>query len=521
MKRNTIEKPIFYATIIVTLLVIIPMIINPEGANNLMNSAFGKLMNNFGWTYLWFAVLALIVCMYIAFSNYGKIRLGEPDEKPQHSTFSWVAMLLCAGIGSSLMYWSSIEWAYYFMSPPYGAEPFSTVAADWATSYGLFHWGISAWAMYTLPTIPIAYVYWVRRNPSMKLSTACSGVIGEKRANGWFGKAIDIFFIFGLMGGCGTSIGLGTPMITAGLNSLFGIPKSFTVDLIIIICWCLVIGLSLYRGLEKGLKQLSTLNLKMAIFVLLFVLFVGPTFFILNTTSDALGHMFQNFAKMSFWTDSVGGSGFPQGWTVFYWAWWVVVAPFMGIWVAKISKGRTLKELILAEIIWGSLGCWMSYSILGNYALHLEINNIVPITEIIANQSTYDAIVAMLLHLPFGKVILFLFISTMFVFLSTTMDSAAFTTALVASKDLEFGEDPAKWYRVFWGFLLAALPISLLFTGGSLRALQTSSAVASPPILIIFIIMIVSFFKWVKEDNALEKYSGNVAKNITKKENIL
>ncbi len=306
--------------------------------------------------------------LWFAFGKYGSVRFGGQDAEPEFRTLSWIAMLFCAGIGTSLLYWATIEWVYYYQAPPFGIEAESAEAADWAAMYGLFHWGPMAWALYCIPALPIAYAFHNRKIPFLRISQACRGVIGD-RADGPLGKLIDVLFIFGLVGGTGTSLGLGTPILSESISTLTGIERTFALDAFVIVIWTAIFGTTVYLGMEKGIKRLADANVYLGFFLLAFVLVFGPTVFILDTFTNSLGLLATNFLKMSFYTDPVGASGFPQTWTVFYWAWWIAYAPFMGLFVARISRGRTIRQVVAANLVWGSLGCWLFFATFGNTAL--------------------------------------------------------------------------------------------------------------------------------------------------------
>jgi BCCT family betaine/carnitine transporter len=498
---SKIEYKVMVPSIIALVAMCLLIFAYPEASGGVIRALNTSATTHLGWLYLLFAAGCLIFLLYAAFSRrFGNIRFGGDDARPDFSTYSWIGMLITAGLGSSIMYWGSIEWASYVVGPPFGVEPGSVESYVWASSYGLFHWGPSAWAIYCIPPLPIAYAYWNRQRPILKLSTACEGVIGQKHSEGFWGKLIDIFFVVGIIGGCGTSIGLGTPMISTGLNVLFGVPKTFTTDLMIIIVWVVLFGGACYIGVEKGIKRLSDLNFNSALIFLGVIFIIGPSSFIINNLTEGVGTMMQNYFKMSLTTDVISEGGFPQGWTIFYWAWWLVVAPTMGLWVARISRGRTVREVVLAEIIICSAGCWLIYGVLGNYGMYLDLKNIEPISKIAAESSNYEAIAAMMLHLPFGKVFLFLFCAIMFLFLATTIDAIAMTLAMATSRNLQVGEDPPPVYRIYWVAALVILPLALMFSGGALKLLQASSQITSPPLMVIFIIMTASFVKWVRKD---------------------
>src|SRR5699024_784215 len=276
----------------------------------------------FSWLYLWFAVAVAGLLIWLAFSRYGKIKFGDRDDKPEFSTLSWISMIFTAGIGGGIMYWGVIEWGYYYNDPPMQAEPHSVEAASWASSYPLFHWGITAWALFCLPALALAYVYHVRKQRTLRLSDACRGVIGD-RADGWLGKLIDVLFIFGIVGAAGTSLGLEVPLVSDSISRITGAAGGTTLDIIVIAVWTLLFGTSVALGLQRGLKRLANFNVWLAGALGLFILILGPTVFIVENFTHSVGMMLSNVMRMSFYTDPVGGSGFDEEWTVFYWGWWI------------------------------------------------------------------------------------------------------------------------------------------------------------------------------------------------------
>jgi BCCT family betaine/carnitine transporter len=408
-------------------------------------------------------------------------------------------MLFCAGIGTSLLYWATIEWVYYYQAPPFGIEAKSAQAAHWGAMYGLFHWGPMAWALYCLPALPIAYAFHNRKIPFLRISQACRGVIGD-RADGPLGKLIDVLFIFGLVGGTGTSLGLGTPILSASISTLLDIERTFALDAFVIAIWTAIFGTTVYLGMEKGIKRLADANVYLGFFLCAFVLIAGPTVFILDTFTNSLGLLVTNFVKMSLYTDPVGQSGFPQTWTVFYWAWWIAYAPFMGLFVARISRGRTVREVGSANLIWGSFGCWLFFAVFGNTALHDHLGGTVPVIETMNQQSPQAAIVAVVEALPMGTVVLILFVAMCFIYSATTLQASAYTIASVASKDLVAGEtEPRRWNRLFWAVALGGMAVALMYLGG-LEPLQTASLIVAVPLMFVIALSVWSFLRWLKED---------------------
>ncbi|GAM74684.1 choline-glycine betaine transporter [Vibrio ishigakensis] len=257
------------------------------------------MTDKLGVLYLSLGIAAILFMLYVIFSDMGQIKLGEADEEPEFNTSSWAAMLFCGGIGASILYWGGIEWAYYYQSPPFQLEPGSEEAIRWAATYGLFHWGPIAWSIYLVPALPIAYFYYVRKQPVLKISSALMPVLGEKRANGGLGKFVDVLFVFGMLGGAATSLGLAAPLINGGLHHIFGIPNNTLSQVGVLLLCTAIFGYSAYAGLEKGIKFLSNINFWGAMGLLAFVFCAGPSVFMLETGLDSIGRMLSNFFVMA------------------------------------------------------------------------------------------------------------------------------------------------------------------------------------------------------------------------------
>ncbi len=350
----------------------------------------------------------------------------------------------------------------------------------------------------------MAYSFFVRKDHSLKISAACRGVLG-KHADGFLGKAIDVLVIWSMIGGLGTSLGLGVPMISAVVSDLFGIEPSLWLNVVIIIIWTFIFSSSAYLGLYKGIRKLSDWNVYMALGLALFVIIVGPTLFILSYFTNSLGLMLDDFLRMSLYTDPIAKSGFPQTWTVFYWAWFAATAPFIGIFVARISRGRSIRELVFNVLMWGSLGSWLYFGVFGGYAMDLELSGKLSLTEILTEQSEQAVIVAVLNSLPLPMVVSIFFVILGFIFLATSIDSASYVIASVATQKLGPTTEPARWHRLLWGVLLSALAISLTIVGG-LDVVQTSSVLVSVPVLIMYVLMGLSLIKWLKKNEHLHVY---------------
>jgi BCCT family betaine/carnitine transporter len=499
MEQSRVDWPSFGACVAIIVLVCIPLAASPDTAGAMLQATYDYIAIEFGIFYLLASVAAISFLVVLASSRFGHVRLGDADSKPEFSQVSWIAMLFCAGVGAGLMYWCATEWAFYYESPPFGAEPRSAEATEWASTYGLFHWGFTAWAFYCLPAIAIGYPYYVKKMDVLRFSLSCNWFL-RGREQGPLARLIDFLFMIALIGGAATSLGFSAPMIAACLAWLFDTSTSFELEVVVMgICVGLFV-ISVWLGLTKGIKRLSDINMFLALSLLTFILLVGPTVFLLKTSLNGLGMMTQNFLRMNFWTDPFSDSGFVESWTVFYWAWWIAFAPYVGLFITRISRGRTIRQIITGMLLFGSLGSWIFYMIIGNYALFLQLTEKIDFVGIMNSVSGNAAIVATLETLPLAPLVIGVFALVSIVFAATTYDSASYSLASGATLHLSAGDDPARWHRVFWAFALAVLPISLMFIGG-LKTMQVVLLVVSLPVLIVGVVMSVSLVKTLRADH--------------------
>ncbi|KGX93744.1 choline transporter BetT [Pontibacillus halophilus JSM 076056 = DSM 19796] len=491
MKHSVIDWPTFLFSVFVLVTLCTTLFLHPEGSKDWLTSAHEAVIADTGIFYLWIGFASLLFLIWVCTTPYGRIHLGQQGEGPAFSFFSWISMLFCAGIGSGIIYWGTIEWAYYYMDPPFRLPIHSIEAIEWSAAYGLFHAGPTAWAMYCLPALPIAYLYHVKGTSILKLSEACRPVLGN-RVDGWIGKGINILFMIGILGASGTTLGISVPMIAAFVHEVFGVPHTYILDLCILAVCTTIFSISVYAGLDKGIQRLSNWNVYLALFLLLIVLVFGPTLFILKVSTNSVGLITEHMLRLNTWIDPIGHSGFPEQWTLFYWAWWIVYAPFIGMFIAKISKGRTIKQMIMGTLCFGTLGCWLFYSILGNYALSLQLNQEMGVTSILMQQDAPAAIADIFHTLPLGKVVLVLFALLSIIFLSTTYDTSSYMLAAV-TQNIVNGE-PARWNRLFWAFGLSLPATGLMFIGG-LTALQSVTIIVAIPSMAMMVILAWSFIK--------------------------
>lgn len=486
-----IDTPTFAGALGLLVMVTVPLLVFPVEGAQMVAAAKLFMTDTLGGVYLTIGLAAFFFMLYLIFSDVGSIKLGEPDEAPEYSTASWAAMLFCGGIGASILYWAPIEWAYYYQNPPFNMMGGSEAAVLWSTVYGPFHWGPIAWSIYLVPAIPISYFFYVRRQPVLKVSTALAPAIGDKRAQGWQGKVVDVLFVFGLLGGGATTLGLAAPLINEGLSVLLGIDASTGMQIIVLLVCTAIFGYSAYAGLDKGIKRLSNINFWGVLLLLAFIFVVGPTVFMFNTGIDAFGRMLSNFFDMATWTEPFAGlagfmkTRFPQEWTVFYWAWWLVFSPAMGLFIARISRGRTIKEVVVGSLFFGSMGCFLFFMVLGNYALHLQLTGALDVISLL-NAGGPAAVFGILETLPLAIVVIVAFTVLAVIFTATTFDSISYILAAVVQSDV--AEEPMRWNRLFWAFALSLMPITLLLLGG-LQTLQTAAIVGGLPLIVISVLL--------------------------------
>ncbi|MCG8571685.1 MAG: BCCT family transporter [Spirochaetes bacterium] len=496
-----IDKAVFVPATVVTLALGLLFFIFPEGSNKILGQIHKFTTNELGWFFLLFTFAMLILCLYYAFSKMGNIVLGIKGEKPQFSKFVWLGMILTSGTGGSLLYLGAIEWIWIMGAPPFGVEANSLDAARWASAYGMFHWGPSAWAFYIAVAIPIGYFFFVKKEKNMKMSEYARPLLG-KWSDNIPGHILNFLYIFGLLGGVLTSLALGTPAISSGFAHMFGLSKSnVAIDIIVILLWTFIPLLGLVLGLKKGIAKLSDWNIKGDIVLLSIILIFGPTFFILNQSTDALGLMLQNFTYMSLTTDIIPKNGFPQGWTIFYFSWWAVYALPFGLFIAKISKGRTIREVVVGGLTAGSLGCMLFYMVLPNFGIHLQLTGKADLVKALSEQGRGGVVIEMFQHAPGGYFMIIFFTVICLLSYITGHAAVGYSLAAASEKKLARDQDPQKWNMAFWLVLAGFVSLGLyLLNPSALKPLQTVSILTGFPICFAMVVLILSFMKQLKKD---------------------
>ena len=503
-----LDKLLIAVSMVFVLGIVACLYLFPEGSQNVANRIFGAMTDMFGSLTLIFAFGGILLLMLVSFSKYGRIKLGEGE--PEYSTFKWVSMMICCGLGSATVYWAFIEWAYYIGTPGLGIQAGSQPAFEMSVPYTMFHWGISAWTLYALAGIPIAYHFHVRKNRGLSLSGIISSITGLKQ-DGVICRIVDVLFIFICFGGLSITLGVSVPLVTEIFCSVVGITPSFIINLLIIVVLSVIYSFSSYIGLKKGMAKISDWNIKLVIIFCIGVVVCGPTLFIISNTTQSIGLMFQNFIHMSLFTDSIGKSGFPEAWTIFYWLYWITYAPFTGIFIAKVSKGRSIRSVVANTLISGSAGCFGFFGILGSLSLNRQLTGSVDMVGMLGAGQGNQSIVQVLRTLPAGPVFMVIFCIITLLFLATTLDGAAFTMATPSTVGLKNDEEPHPMLRLFWCIMLSLVPLTMILINADLNTIKTCAIITAVPIIFIMLVMLVGWLRWMAAD-----YRGVTSEELEK-----
>lgn len=500
MTKNgpAVDWRVFIPALIVVLLAAVPLIAYPELASSTITAWRSVVLTNFLWLYLLIGLAAVIFCGWLALGRYAHVKLGSEGEAPEYSNIHWAAMMFTAAIGASVIAWGFAEPIFYLQTPPLGIVPGSAKSFEWAHMYPMLHWGLIPWAFYTVPAVPIAYMLYVKRTPTLRISSACDGalpVAGREQIK----TVIDVLIVLGVVSGVATTLGLGVPLLSAMLTTLFEVEDTYIIKLGVLALWAMLFGASVYRGLKNGIRLLADFNIVLAVIALLFILLAGPTLFILDLTVNSVGLMFNNFLTTATWTDPIEGGSFPRDWTGFYWAWWIAYTGMVGLFFGRISRGRTIRQVVVGIIGWGCLGTWLCLAVMGGYSLYLESTGLLDVSEILSSQGMSFVNALAIASLPFGKITLAIFCVLVLVFGATTIDSSAFVVASVCSRNLKNDQEPLVGMRIVWALLLALISAGIV-QAGTLDVVQSITVLGSLLLIPIVLLLSVSLVRWLNKD---------------------
>ncbi len=476
----------------IILVLCIFFVIDPEGSTGALGAVRGFLGDDFGVYYLIVGLGIFLAALYMAFSKYGNIVLGKPGEKPEYSFFAWGSMMFTAGLAADILFYSICEWILY-ANEPHLAELGSI--QDWASTFPLFHWGPIVWSFYASLAACFAFMLHVRGCHKQKYSEACRPILGAYTDKAP-GKLIDVLAVIALIAGTATTFSIATPLLSRALCTLFGVTDSKWLTITILLIICTVYTVSVLRGMQS-VNFLARICMYVFYALLIYVLVFGnQARYIIETGFSAIGNLAQNFIVLSTWTDALRTSNFPQNWTIFYWAYWLVwcvAAPFF---MGSISRGRTVRQVVLGAMVFGLSSTFLSFIILGNYSLGLQMHGILDVMGIYAeNGDLYDTIIRVIQTLPVYQIVLVLLVVSMIAFYATSFDSITLVASAYSYKEIGEGEEASKGMKFFWAILLIMLPIALLFSESSMNNLQTVSIIAAFPIALVIALIIASFFK--------------------------
>ena len=469
----------------------------PNESNDIISKIRFFFGDTMGIYYLIIGVGVLLISIFLSFSKYGDIVLGEPNEKPKYSFFAWGSMMFTCGLAADILFYSFAEWVMYAANSH--IEELGSIE-EWAGVFPIFHWSFIPWAFYLVLAVVFGFMLHVRKRNRQRYSEACRPILG-KHTDGIIGRIIDLFALFALLAGTATTFSVATPLMSAIIVELFGITISRTaVTIIILLITCAMYTCAVLHGF-KGISFLAKMCIYLFFGLLLVVLLIGGEGkFIIENGFQSLGKMFQNFIELCTFTDPGRTSNFPQDWTIYYWAYWMVwcvAAPFF---IGNISKGRTIKQTIFGGYVFGVGSTIVSFVVLGNYSLGLQTSGAADfIAQYAADGDLYGLILNIINTMPLSNVILVITILCMIAFYATSFDSIAYTAACYSYKKLGEDEHPHKLIGLLWCVLLIILPIALVFSESSMNNIQSISIISAFPIGIIMIIMIAGFMKDIKE----------------------
>ena len=494
MKETNVNNLVFRLSLLLTGGIALWAVAFNKSFTIVSDAIYNFLTKQFGWLYLAAMLFFVVFILLIAFSQWGKIRLGPDDSRPEYSTVSWFAMLFGAGMGVGLVFWGISEPVSHYIAPMAGIAPASAEAADFAMKASFMHWGIHPWANYAIIGLALAYFQFRKGKPGL-ISSVLEPVIGTKRR--WLNHLVDILAVFATVAGVVTSLGLGVLQINSGLNYLFGIPTSLLIQIIIIAVISVIYIWSAVSGIEKGIKLISDANLYIAFALMAATILVGPKLDMVNSFTNALGGYLNNFIQDSLGLNTYGDNSWVENWRIFYWAWWIAWAPFVGIFIARISKGRTIREFIAGVVAAPTLGSLVWFAIFGTMGIKLGADGILSTEALQEVAATPEVgLFVVMQKYPFGMLLSLVALVLLCTFFITSANSGTFVLSMLTS---DGALNPPNNKKVLWGIVQSVMAVGLLIAGG-LKPLQIISIAAAFPFIFIMLFTCVSLVKALKDE---------------------
>ena len=500
-KKGKKFSPVFiYSAIIVAIIVLIGAIV-PEQFDSITSSISGWITDKLGWYYLILTTIIVFFCVFLIFSPIGKLKLGKPDDKPEFNTISWFAMLFSAGMGIGLVFYGAAEPMSHFAAPP-TASPKTTEAFTESLRSTFFHWGFHAWAVYGVVALALAYAQFRKDEPGL-VSRTLRPLLGDK-VEGPIGTIIDVLSVFATVVGVAVSLGMGALQINGGLNYLFGVPNNVWVQSLIIVVVTILFIISAWSGLSKGIQYLSNANIGLGTILMIVALIVGPTVLILNMFTSSIGSLFNTFLFNSFDTAALNSQKreWMSSWTLYYWGWWLSWSPFVGVFIARVSKGRSIREFISGVLLVPALVSFLWFSVFGVLGIEMGKKH----SELF-KMSAETQLFGVFNHLPLGMILSLVALILIGSFFITSADSATFVLGMQTT----YGSlEPSNVVKVTWGIAQSLIAFILLLAGGgdgaeALGALQSAAIISALPFSFVVILMMISFYK---DANQERKFLG-------------
>lgn len=495
MRDKKTGNVVFYVSLVLIAVIAIWSVAFNKSFTVVSNAVFTFLTTKFGWLYLLAMAVFFLFILYVAFGRYGKIRLGGDDSRPEYSNLTWFGLLFGCGMGVGLVFWGVAEPLTHYLNPA-GGKGATPEAADFAMKSFFMHWGILPWANYAVIGLALAY-FMFRKKKKGLVSGILEPLIGEKRAEGWLGKTVDILAVFATVAGVVTSLGLGTLQINAGFQHLFGIPSTLAVQIIIIVVVSVLYIGSAVSGIEKGIKVISDTNLYVAIGLMTVCFIVGPKIEILNSFVNGLGQYVGNFIPDALRIDAYGDNGWIGSWRVFYWAWFIAWAPFVGVFIARISKGRTIREFVMGVVLVPALASCIWGAVFGSLGINLGEKGILAVEQLKKIAAAPEVgLFVVLKEYPLGFLLSIVAIISLCAFFITSANSGVYVLSMLTT---EGDINPPNNKKILWGIIQSVMAVGLLMAGG-LKPLQTISLAAAFPFIFIMFAACASFIKAIGKE---------------------
>ncbi len=492
---HPVDRIVFGVALVLTVAFVVWGIAHPPSLSSVATATLAVVIDNLGWAFVLATTGFVILILFLAFSRLGKVRLGKDTDRPEFSTFSWISMMFATGMGIGLIFWGAAEPLSHLVTPPLGlAPPVTDAAAKLSLQYTLFHWGLHPWALYGVVGLALAYATFRKGRPNLLSSI----VFPNRDVRSGARRTVEVFAVVVTVFGAATSLGLGAIQINSGLEFALGIPTSTWVAIVAIAVLTALFVASAVSGVGRGVKWMANINAFLAIFLLVFIFVFGPTVFLLNTFPETIGNYISQFFTMSFTTGAFGGQEWLESWTIFYWAWWMSWAPFVGVFMARISRGRTIREFVVCVLLVPTLLSAVWFTVLGGTAIRAQLTGTADLAGPLAADGEEGVLFALLNTLPIPTFMSILVVVLILLFYVAGADAASVVLGMLNSGGSLY---PRRWLVILWGVMIGAVASVLLLVGG-LSAMQTACILVATPFMLVLIGVAFNLVRELKRDQA-------------------